>query len=320
MALTQVQPGMLGTPQPYAFKNRIINGAMAVSQYNGTSSTTVASNVASYVIDRWGFYSNGATQTIQQVSASAGGYQYGVQVTGATSATAATFYTRLESKNVWDLASKSITLSFVVYNSESSKTLTVLMDSANSSDNFSAVTNFSSTALTIPNGWSTQTITATASANVINGLQVQLQFGAVANGATRILTGVQLEKGVTATDFDYRAYGNELLLCQRYYEQINYVTSAEGIAIGYCQQTNVARYSVPIVVKRTAPLVAYTGTLAVEYGTGQVSNVSSLTDVRYGSGSTVSFYTVCGSVLTVGQAACLYANGTAVSLTFNSEL
>jgi hypothetical protein len=37
------------------------------------------------------------------------------------------------------------------------------------------------------------------------------------NGATFYITGVQLEKGSTATSFDYRPYGTELALCQRYY-------------------------------------------------------------------------------------------------------
>ena len=35
------------------------------------------------------------------------------------------------------------------------------------------------------------------------------------------LTGVQLEKGKNATDFEYRSYGEELTLCQRYYQKIN---------------------------------------------------------------------------------------------------
>ena len=39
------------------------------------------------------------------------------------------------------------------------------------------------------------------------------------SGATFYITGVQLEKGSTATSFDYRPYGTELALCQRYYWQ-----------------------------------------------------------------------------------------------------
>jgi len=38
------------------------------------------------------------------------------------------------------------------------------------------------------------------------------------NGATFYITGVQLEVGSTATSFDYRPYGTELALCQRYHE------------------------------------------------------------------------------------------------------
>jgi hypothetical protein len=37
------------------------------------------------------------------------------------------------------------------------------------------------------------------------------------SGATFYITGVQLEKGSTATSFDYRPYGTEFALCQRYY-------------------------------------------------------------------------------------------------------
>lgn len=40
------------------------------------------------------------------------------------------------------------------------------------------------------------------------------------SGATFYITGVQLEKGSTATSFDYRPYGTELALCQRYYYRV----------------------------------------------------------------------------------------------------
>jgi len=41
------------------------------------------------------------------------------------------------------------------------------------------------------------------------------------NGATFYITGVQLEKGSVATSFDYRPYGTELILCERYYDTGN---------------------------------------------------------------------------------------------------
>jgi len=49
------------------------------------------------------------------------------------------------------------------------------------------------------------------------------------NSATFYVTGVQLEKGSTATSFDYRPYGTEFMLCQRYYESTDTFVSG-GIA------------------------------------------------------------------------------------------
>jgi len=50
-----------------------------------------------------------------------------------------------------------------------------------------------------------------------SGLGGTVGWGQTA-GATFDITGVQLEKGSTATSFDYRDYGRELMLCQRYYQ------------------------------------------------------------------------------------------------------
>jgi hypothetical protein len=41
------------------------------------------------------------------------------------------------------------------------------------------------------------------------------------NGATFYITGVQLEVGSQATSFEYRQYGQELALCQRYFSRIS---------------------------------------------------------------------------------------------------
>jgi hypothetical protein len=43
------------------------------------------------------------------------------------------------------------------------------------------------------------------------------------NGATFYITGVQLETGTVATTFEYRPYGTELALCQRYFYKTNSV-------------------------------------------------------------------------------------------------
>ena len=40
-----------------------------------------------------------------------------------------------------------------------------------------------------------------------------------ATSRTFFLTGVQMELGATATEFEHRSFGEELALCQRYYEE-----------------------------------------------------------------------------------------------------
>ena len=42
------------------------------------------------------------------------------------------------------------------------------------------------------------------------------------------MTGVQLEVGSVATDFEHRSYGEELALCQRYYEVVSTTTDSDG--------------------------------------------------------------------------------------------
>ena len=70
------------------------------------------------------------------------------------------------------------------------------------------------------------------------------------NGATFYITGVQLEKGSTATSFDYRPIGTELALCQRYLELIS---AFEGSTIPSGQVGRVV-YGFK-VTKRAAPTV-----------------------------------------------------------------
>jgi len=75
------------------------------------------------------------------------------------------------------------------------------------------------------------------------------------NGATFYITGVQLEKGSTATSFDYRPYGTELALCQRYFEKgTNFVDA------GYVPANTPVSFagSTFAVTKRTAPTTVFT--------------------------------------------------------------
>ena len=75
---------------------------------------------------------------------------------------------------------------------------------------------------------------------------------------TGTLTNPQLEKGSTATSFDYRPYGTELALCQRYF--YNLVAAAVSAA----STTNVEFYYQHPVPMRAAPSSQVIGTMRVE--------------------------------------------------------
>jgi hypothetical protein len=99
------------------------------------------------------------------------------------------------------------------------------------------------------------------------------------NGATWYITGVQLEVGSTATSFDYRPYGTELALCQRYYFQNSVLTGISGFSF-VAAATNEAMGSGKFpVTMRANPTVTTYGNLGTSgqaniYGTGDISGVS----------------------------------------------
>jgi hypothetical protein len=256
MALTQVQPGMLGTPQPYAFKNRIINGAMVIDQRNAGASVTPTSG--QYTLDRW-YFSLAQTSklTTQQNAGSVTppvGFTNYLGVTSSSAYSVLTgdyfgFRQSIEGLNVADLGwgtanAKTVTLSFWV---RSSLTGTFGGSLFNSAANRSYPYSYT---ISAANTWEQKSVTIAGDTTGTwltdngNGIQVYFSLGAgstfsgTANtwtggtwasqptgstsvvgtsGATFYITGVQLEVGTTATTFDYRAYGQELALCQRYY-------------------------------------------------------------------------------------------------------
>jgi hypothetical protein len=87
------------------------------------------------------------------------------------------------------------------------------------------------------------------------------------NGATFYITGVQLEKGSTATSFDYRSQGTELALCQRYYYRVDAPSGTAGlIGVGWCRTTTTATVFIPYTVSmRTNPTALEQSGTAANY-------------------------------------------------------
>jgi hypothetical protein len=215
-----------------------------------------------------------ATETGFATRVSAGFTNYqALTVASAVSVGAGdTFYLKqtVEGFNVADLAwgtanAKTVTLSFLAY---SSLTGTFGGSLFNSSGARSYPFSYS---IPTANTWTQISITIAGDTSgtwlTTNGIGIAVNFGlgsgstftTTANawaagtyvqpnstvsvvgtsGATFYITGVQLEKGSTATSFDYRPYGTELQLAKRYYSQGTVVPTYNGSAASIAMPTFV---------------------------------------------------------------------------------
>jgi len=85
--------------------------------------------------------------------------------------------------------------------------------------------------------------------------------------ATLDITGVQLEKGSVATSFDYRPYGTELALCQRYFRKTNGGVNTEPTLYAYGDGSQVIGQSwIFPVPMRVSPTTTTSGSLAIGNG------------------------------------------------------
>jgi hypothetical protein len=103
------------------------------------------------------------------------------------------------------------------------------------------------------------------------------------SGATWQITGVQFEKGSTASSFEYRPYGTELQLCQRYYWEKNAST-------GNTTQWNLHWYSSKARIAITTPVPMRAAITATFTGTTSGAFFSTNDDSNYRNFSYVGAY------------------------------
>lgn len=215
---------LAANPLEYGFKNRIINGTMQLAQRatsaTVTAGTTVPTATTGYpCVDRFFVYSTGANVTAAQVAGS-GAVKNRLQITGAASVTAVGVGQRIEQLNSYDLAGSTATLSVDLANSLLT-TVTWTAYYANSADTFGTIgtptkTQIATGTFTVTSTVTNYTTQIVVPAAATTGIEILLTVGAQTSG-TWTIGNVQLEKNATASGFDYRPYGTELALCQRYY-------------------------------------------------------------------------------------------------------
>ena len=284
----------------FGFKNRIINGAMVIDQRNAGAAVTTS---GSYAVDRFrtDVVTDGAFSA-QQVSDAPAGFINSYKFTTTTAdaslsaAQRAWMFQRVEGLNVadfgWGTASaSSVTLSFWV---KSSLTGTFTASFNNSAGDRAYISTYT---ISAANTWEQKTISIAGDTSgtwlKTNGTGLAIYFslgvgtdfqgsagswvagnvystsGAVSVigtlNATWQVTGVQLEKGSTATSFDYRPYGTELQLCQRYLPAVQGNTGDKiiGVALSGTRCNSTFNYQ---VTPRTPP-TGITVTTASNFGT-----------------------------------------------------
>jgi hypothetical protein len=294
------------------FKNRIINGQMTFDQRNAGASVSTASGTNTYTLDRWQTnYSQTSKYTIQQNAGSVtppiGFKNYlGITSSSAYSVLAGDFFLlrqKIEGFNIADLGwgtanAKTITLSFQVYSSLTGTFGGALNNNGDSRSypftyTVSTANTWTSISVTVAGDtsgtWEATTSTGIA---VTFGIGVGTTYSGTAgawagttyysatgatsvvgtNGATFYITGVQLEVGSTATSFDYRPYGTELQLCQRYYEKWSNSAATFGLPTAQLYNgTTIYGRTFFLVEKRAAPTITFSAsgnTLFENYATG----------------------------------------------------
>jgi len=309
--------GYANLPNTFGFKNRIINGAMVIDQRNaGASVTQAAGN--QYSLDRWNIYGSAASKFTFQQNAGAvtppAGYTNYLGITSSSAYSVSStdiFMIRqfIEGYNIADLGwgaagAATVTLSFWVRSSLTGTFGGVLQNYTDAraypfTYTISAANTWEQKTVTVTGDTSgTWSTTNTGGITVTFGLGVGSSKSTTANswaaggyysatgatsvvgtsGATFYITGVQLEKGSTATSFDYRSYGTELVLCQRYYEYGGVSTRSGNRASG-TYQTVQAFYKAQ---KRTSPTFTISGGYTSDgwgtYGVGAHNNPTGSND------------------------------------------
>ena len=344
--------GQFNSASSMGFKNRILNGGMVIDQRNAGASVTPSANT--YTLDRW-FMSFGGSATskmsFQQSSTAPTGFINSIIATvvstySVTSSDSININQRIEGLNVSDLAwgtasAATVTLSFWVRSSltgtfggslknsaaDRSYPFTYTISSANTweqksitiagdttgtwltTSGIGIILNFS-----LANGGTTAgTAGAWASANYNSATGATSVVGT--NGATFYITGVQLEKGSTATSFDYRPYGTELALCQRYC----FVPASNSRYVGQCDATTRALiiYVFPQTMRSgpNATLASAATYIVTTAAGGTVAGTSVALSGGFTNTAQVAISVASG--LVAGNATLVTASGTTI---FSAEL
>jgi hypothetical protein len=315
--LDEVQVANLNGGQLAGTRNRIINGDFSVAQ-RGTSFVSAANNDDAYTLDRWYILSDGndAIDVTQEASTVPTNQKYAIALDVETVNKKFGIAQIIENVNCVGLTGGNVTLSFKAKVSSTTK-----LDNVKA-----AIVAWSGTADTVTSdiisAWGAEGTNPTLIANAtyentpanLNvttsyatySLSANIDTASTSNiivfiwsdvtdttaGDFLYITDVQLEPGTVATPFERRSYGQELALCQRYYESLPPVS----VQFPWASATQVVATNVAFkATKRAPPSVNLTG-VAGSTGTATLtSTTADLAGSLFGfSGNAQNYLTYTG--------------------------
>jgi hypothetical protein len=218
---------------PLSNRNKIINGAMVIDQRAAGSAATVNGLYAS--ADRWKAGNNTNTGTIQQITSTLSGFRNSIKYTAAGAGTFFQLGQQIEFSNCYDLQNKTVTISFRAKANNANAGSTGLIVRTRTVAGVDGAALFAGTAvgtnITLTTSDAVYTVTRTLPAT-FGALSLEFALGSHASGDGFELTGVQLEAGTVATPFEHRSFGQELALCQRYFQKSYNTEVAVGTNTG----------------------------------------------------------------------------------------
>lgn len=296
--------------------NLLINGDFKISQRGDYSSATAASH-STYYLDRWKTDISGPTATIQRQTVTLPDNSQTYSAKLAATSTVSNGYLQLQQYvEIFPyMQGRTVTMSAWV---RSNRQVRLRMEST--TGNYDGLTAHSGSG-----NWEyiTQTLT------LGTGLSL-LKFGAILwNSSEGTTTGTptgsnitsgdylefanyQVEFGKVATPFEYRSIGEELALCQRYYQEIGNGNNGvnEIVEGGYGTNAMVVYNSIQLLVEmRTVPTLSQVGNLY----TVNVSQPGSLSG-HVGRRS----FAIANTVINTGS--WIYATSTSAYFTLSAEL
>ena len=156
------------------------------------------------------------------------------------------------------------------------------------------------------------TLNSSAFANSVNAnraVGIDSFYSSTSN--TFFITGIQLEVGDTATDFEHRSFRDELARCQRYYYRISCDASHDGaytVGNAFTDNDALCAFSVPVAMRAEPTLGFQTGANGhkIRNGSGSSQETSSMSIVGFDNTNFTNLSMIGVTTttnLTAGQAA-----------------